>query len=708
MTIQNLTIPDRYLPLFNALGDRITETNGNPMDSPLAPANPLEIAELLSYAGQGQKAKDWLSNHYRLKDYLGLLDTVVYPVKYQINQGARLTGYNWPIIAEDLADCLSLVDTDKFRDEEVLAILEQTEPHCADEAELTTIAQVLRKVVHDWQGFPSLLRIISKRLERRLWHDKTPKEGNDPTKLRLEIAAYLAEHDLIARTLLKTQICRSFGLDKKTFEVIAESLDNNSSKPKAKLYDPTEFMALPTTGANLLAPGFVAMGVTLLAGNPGGGKTTLLYDLAGCVINGEEFLGEVPTRQGPVLFINCDERHNFSQDKLINRGITHSYKVLLDWDVSQWAILEQAVEDLRPALVIVDSFNSIHNDPNFDENCAQASQTIKKLEQLSAKHCTPVAITHHLNKSKDNKGVNKLRGSTAIAASVSSTLILDGEGTTKTLRQDKVRGSEPLNVVIEMNVEEGRFKLISGNVADPATKSLAQRLKEFYEQHPGLYEIEEINYYLPGLDSKQLRNALNRLLGTPIHGQPFIKRPSESNPRRKVYGIVLPENVPVEKPVENSPPIYPPSHTHEPDPPKAMQPIHSKDYSLRTTLGTTNAQFTHNNGCTPPSISSETLAQTEMHKRTTNTQRQGVCVSFEAMPNSQMAVYTTLDLPPLIIPQAYPGLIFFVEQYPGVEITVTRLKSENGEWFYGNTSFWADDELFHVSEIVGIQPELEF
>jgi hypothetical protein len=64
-------------------------------------------------------------------------------------------------------------------------------------------------------------------------------------------------------------------------------------------------------------------------------------------------------------------------------------------------------------------------------------------------------------------------------------------------------------------------------------------------------------------------------------------------------------------------------------------------------------------------------------------------------------------MPPLIVSQAYPGLIFFVEQYPGVEITVTRLKSEGGEWFYGNTSFWANDELFHVSEIVGIQPELK-
>lgn len=197
----------------------------------------------------------------------------------------------------------------------------------------------------------------------------------------------------------------------------------------------------------MLGLGIASMGVTIIAGNSGAGKTTLAVDLAGAVLMGDEFLGEVTSRQGSVLFVNCDEPHQWGQDKLINRGIAGNVpdekaKVIQDWDVSQWIRLESTVEDMRPTLIIVDSFNGIHNDPNFDENSAQASQTAKKLERLSAKYCVPIVLIHHLGKSKDNKGVNKLRGSTAIAASVSSVLILEGEGTQKRLYQPKIRGSE--------------------------------------------------------------------------------------------------------------------------------------------------------------------------------------------------------------------------------------------------------------------------
>ena len=348
---------------------------------------------------------------------------------------------------------------------------------------------------------------------------------------------WLLESDPFAKAIKRANLCRTLGLDKKTFDLIADTLDENSIKPKTKRLKLSEFMALPTGGSRTLAPGIPNMGVTLFAGNPGAGKTTLAYDLAGSVLHGDEFLGEVPSRTGPVLFVSCDEAHNFGQDKMINRGIAGlpdgSIEIIQDWDVSQWLDLETAVDDIRPALIIVDSFNAIHNDPTFDENSAIASQTVKKLERLSAKYCTPIVLIHNLSKSKDNKGVNKIRGSSAIVASVSSVIILDGEGAVKGLSQPKVRGMEPLNLQVEMNPETGRFKVISGNITDDATKSLSQRLKEFFFANPGkFFETIEINDQLPGQDRKVLNNALNRL----VHQGHIIKRPSKNNPHFKVYG----------------------------------------------------------------------------------------------------------------------------------------------------------------------------
>lgn len=364
--------------------------------------------------------------------------------------------------------------------------------------------------------------------------DLQPLKLSKTEEVKLKIKLWLEESDVTAKIIQKSEICSHYRISDKAFDAIAATLDENSSKPKAKIYDPAEFMALPTAGSLLLAPGIAGSGVTIVGGSGGVGKTTLAYHLAGAVIMGDEFLGEVPTRQGSVLFVSSDEPHAFAQDKLINRGITRGYKMMIDWDVSQWSDLEMTVEDMRPALVIVDSFNAIHNDDNFDENSTQASQTVKKLERLSAKYCVPIVLIHHLGKSKDNKGVNKLRGNTAIAASCSSVLILETiEGTAKSLTQPKIRGSEPLNLIVEMDVENGRFKVTEGNVADDATKSLAQRLKDFFTANPGcFFEMTELQGQFPGQDRKVLTNSLNRL----VNQGHIIKRPSKINPRFKVYG----------------------------------------------------------------------------------------------------------------------------------------------------------------------------
>jgi hypothetical protein len=314
----------------------------------------------------------------------------------------------------------------------------------------------------------------------------------------------------------------------------------------------------------------------------------------------------------------------------------------MDWDVTQWAALETAVEDMRPPLVIIDSFSGIHSDPNFDENSAQASQTAKKLERLSAKYCVPIVLIHHLGKSKDNKGINKLRGSTAIAASVSSVLILDGEGPQKRLYQPKIRGSQPLDLTVEMDVENGRFKVLSGNITDDATKSVSQRLKDFYTANPGLYERIELDKYFPDIDRKQLTNGLNRLLGTVINGKPVIKRPSKINPRFKVYGIECTND----DDLSQLPPLSPSSLPVNFDDVTAKT-IDIQELQQITTTSQVTSQPGHNQNDDHSIVTSETFVQTENHQITTESLSMGESVPPLSCDNDAVLTSESVETAPI-------------------------------------------------------------
>jgi len=530
-------------------------------------------------------------------------------------------------IREDTEDFLISLGC-KLSPPETWKALEHIAPFCKDEVEFTSIVGgKMRGLIYgfddgEWKNaIADFKRRINDRRYERIKAEKNQVIQNTQSQVeraKNEIKQWLLEDDPVAKALTRSSLCRVYGLDKKTFDLIADSLDENSSKPKAKRLKPHEFMVLPTSGTPLLAPGIASMGVTIIAGNPGAGKTTLAYDLAGAVLMRDEFLGEVTSRQGSVLFVNCDEPHQWGQDKLINRGITSNYEVLMDWDVTQWSALETAVEDMRPALIVIDSFNAIHNDPNFDENSAQASQTVKKLDRLSAKYCVPTALIHHLGKSKDNKGVNKLRGSTAIAASVSSVLILEGEGTHKRLYQPKSRGSEPLDLTVEMDCENGRFRVTGGNITDDATKSVSQRLKDFYTANPGVYGTLELQDEFPDIPRKQLINGLNKLLGTVINGKPFIKRPSKINPRFKIYGIESTND-------DNSsqlPPLSPSSFPVNFDD-VTSESIDIQESQQITTTSQVTSQPRHNQNDDDPIVTPETLIQTENHQITMESQPRG-------------------------------------------------------------------------------------
>ncbi len=387
---------------------------------------------------------------------------------------------------------------------------------------------------------------------------------------RLELKAIAQEKDALKFIDKIVHFCRSTGWKRSDVEQQIRLFKVGTTTPTTERCKGQEFLALETESISWVFPGIIpSRGVFVIGGDAGVGKTTIAYDAAGSLLLGEEFLGEKPVNKGKVLLVTGDELPCFTQDKLIDRGFpvdNDDWEIILNWDISQWNLLEEAVADIKPALVVIDSFSSIHRDPSFDENSSQAKNTIYDLESLSNSYGFGCILIHHLSKSKDNKGVGKLRGSSAIAAAASVVCIME-KGTSEDTRKlsfPKMRGAQTEPFTVMLNGSSGRFEVIIGGDA-PSTKSLGERILAFLKKSPHKrFEQCEISLALgiPECNKDSVYQALGRLFKRGL----ITKRPSQLGGKRKVYGIANPTDIPPNHPPRftNTPPDNPPVFSDTP------------------------------------------------------------------------------------------------------------------------------------------------
>ncbi|MFL9458026.1 AAA family ATPase [Tolypothrix campylonemoides VB511288_2] len=414
--------------------------------------------------------------------------------------------------------------------------------------ELGTLRTRCKESSYDWN------KLMSK-LEEEFRREVARRQGKDlPTSkaelLKLELLALLKEEDPIARTFKRNELCGKFSISGRDIDQLLSTLETANRTPKAKRFGASEFRALEPEGLTWLIPGLLpSKGLTVLGGSPGVGKTTLAYDAAAAVLFGESFLGEAPTTTGSVLFVASDELPAFVQDKMVNRGIfgSDAWSVLLDWDISQMNALEESIADTRPALVVIDSFASIHKDATFDENSAQARRSIVALEALLNRYNAAGLLIHHTTKSKEQTGVGKLRGSTAIAAAASVVWLLEGDGKSevRSFTTPKIRGASPLTLQLTLDAPNGRWEAISGDSEEGTHKTIGDRIIEFFNSDPDKrFSAEEIISAV-GYGKQSVYKALDRLVQRGI----AFKRPCKIDTRRKVYGLVHGQTPPPSPPL---------------------------------------------------------------------------------------------------------------------------------------------------------------
>ena len=219
-------------------------------------------------------------------------------------------------------------------------------------------------------------------------------------------------------------------------------------------------------------------GVGLIAGQPGIGKTWLSLDLAYAVAAGEKWIQNFPCRKAKVLVILGEEDSNSLVERLDliydGRGFTYDqgdtlpveFLVqqpvrILDDESLLDSQLEETVRDFQPGLVIIDPMRRVHGTDENDSGAMSALfAAFRQLAAIPESTCA-ILVVHHLRKrSEFDEGLDRLRGSSDIAASVDSVLEVSGDFDTLKIRHAKSkRGPAQESFLVRSEVDEDGARL---------------------------------------------------------------------------------------------------------------------------------------------------------------------------------------------------------------------------------------------------------
>lgn len=232
-----------------------------------------------------------------------------------------------------------------------------------------------------------------------------------------------------------------------------------------------DLMAKHFEPINYVIPGFLAEGVTVLAGSPKLGKSWLCLDFAEPLASGRPVFGSVPITQGDVLYLALEDSERRLKSRMLKRGSKGAERLTLltEWpDLDNGCIAEleawaDSVE--RPTLVIVDVLNKVRGQSRGDETLYSADyRALTGLGNFARQRAIAVIVVHHVRKMAADDPLESVSGTNGLTGAADSVMILKREvgtvGTGNATLYVRGRDIEETETVLRFNQDIGTWERI--------------------------------------------------------------------------------------------------------------------------------------------------------------------------------------------------------------------------------------------------------
>jgi len=300
-----------------------------------------------------------------------------------------------------------------------------------------------------------------------------------------------------------------------------------------------ELLARPVVPVDWLVEGLLAAGtVSAAVSKPKVCKSTLARNLCWSVARGAPFLG-FPTKKGLCVYLGLEERLEDVVADFRSMGATGHENILVHADATPAGgilALVDMVRERRPALVVIDPLFravAIRDEKAYAETYAAMGLLIDAARSTQ----THILATHHMGKGMKIDPVDSPLGSTALAGSVATLIILKRAENYRTIQTVQRIGQDLPETVLQFDPATKRLS-IGGSRFDADRRDCEARILEFLE---AACEPQTQNKIRAGVEGQTriIRAAITRLVeagtvqrfGEGTRGNPFL------------YGVEGPEPV---------------------------------------------------------------------------------------------------------------------------------------------------------------------